>query len=372
MAVQPIDQFVSGVTAELYRAAIGPRGQDYYLRHFTRFDANGKTAASWHWPAYWSTLNWLIYRKMWGWALAYAAALVGMALVIFGVGKLLLNYSDTTGLLLFLAFLAAAFVLPGLYANAWYYSYCNEKISSVLRETRDVNEARAALAAQASTERRRLALVIANAAVLALAGGVAVSMLNDESHAARLAQSLQDKPQEGDKAVEPAWPVVATSAMSHKTASAMPAQAEPKLAPPVPVPVPTQSDASATPAKEAPASKPVQPPQPAALQLAAAAGEQEAAPPAKKAKAAPSDAARPAKRKYIWFVQVGAFASEENVQNARLKVEQMGLETSAEPVDTPAGRLQRVRAGPFDKKVEAERAALRIKTLDLPALLIRQ
>jgi DedD protein len=115
----------------------------------------------------------------------------------------------------------------------------------------------------------------------------------------------------------------------------------------------------------------VAPPQAAPLQLAAAADEQKAAP-AKKAKAAPSGAAPAPKPKHIWFVQVGAFASEENVQNARLKVEQMGLQTSAEPVDSPAGRLQRVRAGPFDKKTEAERAALRIKTLDLPALLIRQ
>ena len=64
----------TGITAELYRAAIGPHGQDYYMRQFAKFDAHGKTGVSWHWPAYWATLNWLIYRKMWGWALAYAAA----------------------------------------------------------------------------------------------------------------------------------------------------------------------------------------------------------------------------------------------------------------------------------------------------------
>ena len=67
----------NGVTAELYRAAIGPSAQDYYLKHFLRFDSEGKTSATWHWPAYWATLNWLIYRRMWAWALGYAAALTG-------------------------------------------------------------------------------------------------------------------------------------------------------------------------------------------------------------------------------------------------------------------------------------------------------
>jgi DedD protein len=76
--------------------------------------------------------------------------------------------------------------------------------------------------------------------------------------------------------------------------------------------------------------------------------------------------------KRTWFVQVGAFANESNAQNVRAKVEEAGLQTSTEPAETPSGRLTRVRVGPFETKAEADKAALRLKALELPTVLIRQ
>ena len=46
-----------------YQALIGEKNQHYYLRHFAYFDARGKTGTSWHWPACFATLGWLLYRK---------------------------------------------------------------------------------------------------------------------------------------------------------------------------------------------------------------------------------------------------------------------------------------------------------------------
>ena len=43
MATAAPNPLASGDTAYLYRAAIGAQGQDYYLRHFARFDGEGKT-----------------------------------------------------------------------------------------------------------------------------------------------------------------------------------------------------------------------------------------------------------------------------------------------------------------------------------------
>lgn len=88
----------NGVTADLYKAAIGPVGQDYYRRKFFEFDGYGRTSTSWHGPACCTTLNWLIFRKMWSLALAYGVTLLGMALLVFGVGKRLFSYSEATGL----------------------------------------------------------------------------------------------------------------------------------------------------------------------------------------------------------------------------------------------------------------------------------
>jgi DedD protein len=71
-----------------------------------------------------------------------------------------------------------------------------------------------------------------------------------------------------------------------------------------------------------------------------------------------------------FVVQVGAFAENEKAREARLKVERAGLKTYVHVAETPQGKRIRVRAGPFTTRAEAERAAAKIKTLDLPAAIL--
>lgn len=468
MATDTANPLAAGDTAELYRAAIGPRGQDYYLRQFARFDTAGKTGASWHWAAYWSTLNWLVYRKMWGQALAYVAAVLGMALLVFGVGKLLLNYDSTTGLALFLLFLTAAFVVPGLYANAWYYNFCNEKISAALRETQDVQQACERLSTQASSNRRFAGQAAVNVALLALLAGLVTFLLDPAQQMMQLAQSGAPQPPAMPEMAAGTQPVLAPANGAPVTTP----PAEPTTAPtvaPAATPAATEvakaetppevstrpADTATAPAAEpaprfegpvltsaaqidnylartsgvprepavdkptelastkaaAPADKPngapdtvvqtaegqpARPVRPAAMQVAAAASDTPAkpAPPARNGKskaetAKTADAAagasspgagapatagkskRPPSKK-SWYVQAGAFAQESNAQNVRLRIEAAGLETSTAPYETQAGRLIRVRVGPFAAKADAEKAALQVKALDLPAVLFRE
>jgi len=56
---------------EFYRTVIVPKEQDYYLSRFAKFDGNGKAGASWHWPAFFVSFYWFLYRKMWFNALLY-------------------------------------------------------------------------------------------------------------------------------------------------------------------------------------------------------------------------------------------------------------------------------------------------------------
>jgi len=463
MASEPANPLAAGDTAELYRAAIGPRGQDYYLRQFTRFDAAGKTGASWHWPAYWSTLNWFIYRKMWGQALAYLAVVLGMALLVFGVGKLLLDYADTTGLLLFLLLLTAAFVVPGLYANAWYYNFCNEKISAALRATQDVKEACALLAEQASSNKRFLGQASVNVALMAALAGVVTFLFNPAQDLMQLAQGPADKPAipllpEMAAGTQPVLaPAPVPVARPELAAATPPAEAAKEMSqevakdmakdapqePPKPVAAPVEpakveaasaeavppalagltsdvkienylarlaqqaapadakaaADSVAEGRAETPAvvqkGKPVEPAPvakvavalPAAsrpVQVAAASGADQPVRPkaapsrAPQAEPAAADADKPkagakrSKAKKSWYVQAGAFAQEGNAQNVRLRIEAAGLETSTAPYETQAGRLIRVRVGPFAAKADAEKAALQVKALDLPAVLFKE
>jgi cell division protein FtsN len=409
MATSTANPLASGVTAELYRAAIGPRGQDYYLRQFTRFDADGKAGISWHWPAYWNTFNWLVYRRMWGRALAYVAALLGVVLLIFGIGKLVLDYSDTTALLLFLALMTTAFVVPGLYANAWFYAHCNEKISAVLRSTAEIKDACEVLSRQASNDRRWQLLALLNAAALALlvAG---LRWVGNMDSALSVMAAREDRPltrsQTGQVSPQGKPPAAATQVPAGAVPGAAPAD-EPSAASPAAsespsalapdAPVAASMPQLAAPAEEVnpqpdlgpPAtvlpSSPLPPAPVAAEPVAAPVGEPaapaqtlEVAPaPALAPSIAPSPpvAARPAsppRLRYVWVLQVGAYADESNALGALTAVLSLGLEAGAEPYDTQAGRLVRVRVGPFLRRDEADQAARRIKALKLPVLVLRQ
>lgn len=109
----------------------------------------------------------------------------------------------------------------------------------------------------------------------------------------------------------------------------------------------------------------------------------EAKPVAKAPTAAAADAARakalldgktakaePAEPEGRMVVQVGAFADVAKAREARHKLEKAGLKTYTQVADTKDGKRIRVRVGPFASRAEAEKAASKIKTLDLPAAIL--
>lgn len=69
-------------------------------------------------------------------------------------------------------------------------------------------------------------------------------------------------------------------------------------------------------------------------------------------------------------VQVGAYADTRRAQEVRNRLERAGLRTYAQVAQTADGPRTRVRIGPFDSRAEAERAAERVKALDLPAVIL--
>jgi DedD protein len=71
-----------------------------------------------------------------------------------------------------------------------------------------------------------------------------------------------------------------------------------------------------------------------------------------------------------FVVQVGAFADAGKARETRLKVERAGLKTYTNVADTKEGKRIRVRVGPFGTRAEADKAASKIKGLDLPAAVL--
>ena len=64
-----------------------------------------------------------------------------------------------------------------------------------------------------------------------------------------------------------------------------------------------------------------------------------------------------------YAVQIGAFVTDEKVQEARDKLSAAGIKTYTEKLDTKEGERTRVRAGPFATKDAADEARDKIKGL---------
>lgn len=135
------------------------------------------------------------------------------------------------------------------------------------------------------------------------------------------------------------------------------------LTPPKPA-----SAAASRPVAAAHASPPPQLPPPTSTTAAPAnSGAQAAALLAGNAAPNASDAAAGGSR---FVVQIGAFADDVKMRDARGKVEKLGLKTYTQSVDTPGGKRVRLRVGPFPTKAEADRTASKIKGDGLPAAVL--
>ena len=181
-------------------------------------------------------------------------------------------------------------------------------------------------------------------------------------------------------AQSPAKPLLPAASVSAH-ASLDPAKEE-VVAPSAPAPVKTSEKTSepAAPVASAPAEKPVSTASSAKGQ-AAVAGKSE---PKDKAASKPADDGHKAKallegktgstdHATKFMIQVGAFSDADKAREVRRKLEQAGLKVQTQSVEGKDGkRTTRVRVGPFESRADADKAAARVRKLDLPANLIAQ
>ena len=71
-----------------------------------------------------------------------------------------------------------------------------------------------------------------------------------------------------------------------------------------------------------------------------------------------------------FVVQVGAFADDGAVREARQKAERAGVRTYTQVVDTKDGKRTRVRVGPFASREEADKAAAALKKAGLAGSIL--
>ena len=127
----------------LVEAYIGPYNKSYYLRAFEKIGTGAQS--TWHWPALFATSGWLLYRKMWLYALLYIIALPIVHLLLTALVSATLG--GTIGNWFWIAtYVAIAFVLAPLLANNFYHRHVTRKVAA-LGQSGATHEQQLALAA---------------------------------------------------------------------------------------------------------------------------------------------------------------------------------------------------------------------------------
>lgn len=412
----------------LYRAALGPVNTERYMPVFARLDAVGRTLTSWHWSACFFTLGWMVFRRLWGAALVYVAAAEGVALLVFGVGRPLLQWPQAVEWGVVGAFAVVGSVIPGLYAHAILHADIRKRVTSALAASANIPQACDLLAAQA-VSRKRLHGVIGGHALIVAAALLAYVLFP---------QGLFDTPaaQPAAAAQQPAsrvasWnqpePTLATASRTAVTASAAASPVSAQA--PLPEPdagiaalaasarlpaaassssasAPTAAPAPTEPASQAIATNTQSPDTPRSAKPTAANNEKtKAPPPASKASApakayAPAPAAsktasatksaEPARPKPTaaakapvedlatvgsapgFYINVGLFADESNARKAQSRLLNEGLPAFRQTLEGAQGTRVRVRVGPYASRSQAEAAATTVKALGLEAVVFRK
>ena len=180
-------------TLENFRAILGPNNQEYYLQRFEEYEANGKTTIGWHWPAFFITFYWLLYRKMWLAALLYFI-LPYLCTSVLGVVGSLLGASGTLLVSVgYLLYILAILLLPPMFANGLYYRHCQSKIRQAEQLHDDRERQLGYLSAKGGTSNIMLfvVLIVGFIAVIGILAAIAIPAYHDYTQRAKMSGVYQ-------------------------------------------------------------------------------------------------------------------------------------------------------------------------------------
>jgi cell division protein FtsN len=131
------------------------------------------------------------------------------------------------------------------------------------------------------------------------------------------------------------------------------------------------------PAKPLPPAPGADPTPAAPPAVAGPAGKPGAAASSPSAKGAPADplgdlaAARASADPFLYFVQTGAFRTQDDAEAQRAKLSLMGIEAKVTEREQSGRTVYRVRVGPFEKKDDADRNKDRLEAGGIETALVR-
>ncbi len=112
-----------------YELAIG-RNKDYYLPRFEQFDQGG-SKAGWHWPAFFVTSWWFLYRKMFGVGLAHLLLLPIFTALLAGLLIGAIKPSPAVSALIVIVVLFVPGAVLSVFASSLYWRRVRKAIRDV-------------------------------------------------------------------------------------------------------------------------------------------------------------------------------------------------------------------------------------------------
>lgn len=375
MSAPPSSTAPESATAALYRAALGPVNTAHYLAMFDRFDHAGRASPVWNPAAGLLTLNWMVFRQLWGAALVYLACAQGAALLVVVLARRFLQWPPSVEWGVLLALLLLSIALPGAYGTALLHADTRRRMTRAVSQARTVREACTTLEKQASSKTRLWVLVAIN---LLLAAAAVAAYLEWRPAAPVQAAALSETPApqptatptpapaEAEPVVQPVATTVPPPAEPAPTRGPTPEPPPVIVSPPV-LPPPLQVEAAAPP--EPPPAVPPTPERATLVDLpslptAAPRAPARVTPPPKVAAAPPAAATLQAHG-----INVGLFADPANAEKAHARLVEAGFPAILQKVESASGERTRVRVGPFAGRAQADEAAARIRAMGLDAVV---
>jgi Tfp pilus assembly major pilin PilA len=175
--------------AEYWEVAVGPKRTNFYLSKFERF-ARGGGFVSWNWPAFFVTLVWMLYRKMWLCAALYFFALPIVIGLLFAALYVALPEPAASSVGWAIQ-LGVVFVVIPMFANALYYRVVQERIREAKASSENRERQLRALAGTGGTSNAAFIVVLVGIVpVVGILAAIAIPAYQDYTIRAQVSEGL--------------------------------------------------------------------------------------------------------------------------------------------------------------------------------------
>ena len=171
---------------DLFAAYVGPKRAEYYKARFEKI-AGGSGSIGWHWPAFFFTSAWLLYRKMWLYALMYIIVIPFALGFVLGMIGVFMNEDTAVGLY-YLVYFLYAFVLMPMFANRLYYGHVKSKVDKISSLNLSEGQMAEELARKGGTS--WLGFIFLIIPIIGILAAIAIPAYNDYTVRAQVSEGL--------------------------------------------------------------------------------------------------------------------------------------------------------------------------------------